>query len=350
GSMGSQIALEVADQTISERTVSVPMAALDGEGWLVVHPEAAGGGPKGTVVLGKRVLESGSYEDLSLGIDVVTTDGRTLYAMLHYDDPTDGSFTFPESGDPPVTKDGSPVVKPFSVELSEPPDPSLAVTDQETDGSTVRVPSLAIDRTGWLVIHPEAEGGGPKGGVTLATRQLAPGLYADRVLSLSSAISSDQTLYAMLHYDDPMDGSFTFPENGDPPVTAGGSPLVKPFDVTVKSRMATVEAVNTTFKPARLSVSPGTTGKWVNENPFGHDVTSAQFHEKADSWDISAQLSADGGTATHTFQEPGVYEYYCTIHGKGTMCGAVLVGDVSPDADLPCKGGGGGGGGGGGFY
>ncbi|MFB6268076.1 MAG: plastocyanin/azurin family copper-binding protein [Halodesulfurarchaeum sp.] len=88
---------------------------------------------------------------------------------------------------------------------------------------------------------------------------------------------------------------------------------MKPFDGTIRRQMATVEAVNTRFDPARLSVAPGTTVKWVNTDSFGHDVTSAQFHESAASWDYSAQLSGGGGTATHTFQDPGVYEYYCTI-------------------------------------
>jgi hypothetical protein len=38
----------------------------------------------------------------------------------------------------------------------------------------------------------------------------------------------------MLHYDDPADGEFTFPEDGDPPVTADGGPVVKPFSLTVE--------------------------------------------------------------------------------------------------------------------
>ena len=109
----------------------------------------------------------------------------------------------------------------------------LSVSDQEVESRTVTVPDVAIDGTGWLVVHPEADGGGPNGKVVLAKRRLDAGLYADQTLSLSSSISEDQTLYGMLHYDDPEDGEFTFPQSGDPPVKKDGSPVVKPFEVTM---------------------------------------------------------------------------------------------------------------------
>ena len=97
-----------------------------------------------------------------------------------------------------------------------------------------------------------------------------------------------------------------------------------------------VEMRNTSFVPLRASVEPGTTVEWVNEDGFDHDVTAEQFHDTAVDWDFSEDLAA-GESTTHTFEEAGVYEYYCTIHGKGNMCGAVLVGDVSLDQSLPCE-------------
>lgn len=227
------VALTVRDQERSNRTITVERVALDATGWVVVHPEASGGGPNGSVVLAKKRLSAGTYENVTLTLDVMTTEGATVYAMLHYDEPADGSFTFPQDGDPPVTRDGAPVVRPFTVTLTGDVTPSLSTTDQSIDGATITIPSLAIDRPGWLVIHPEADGGGPNGGVVLAKKRLVPGLFANQTLSLSSTPSTDQTLYAMLHYDDPRDDEFTFPQNGDPPVTVDGSPLVAPFAVTV---------------------------------------------------------------------------------------------------------------------
>lgn len=105
---------------------------------------------------------------------------------------------------------------------------------------------------------------------------------------------------------------------------------------------STVVADGSQFKPLRLSVDPGTEVQWQNKDSYSHTVDAAQFHDKAKQWDKSQRISANGGQASHTFEEPGVYEYFCKVHGKSKMCGAVLVGDVSLDASLPCEDGGGG--------
>jgi plastocyanin len=96
-----------------------------------------------------------------------------------------------------------------------------------------------------------------------------------------------------------------------------------------------------TWNPVRLEVSTGTEVKWVNDDSTPHTVTSAQFHDKAKEWDFEEDLSASG-EVTHTFDEAGVYEHYSTSMGDGGksgMCGAVIVGDATLDADLPCEGG-----------
>ncbi|WP_161972915.1 cupredoxin domain-containing protein [Halostella pelagica] len=78
------------------------------------------------------------------------------------------------------------------------------------------------------------------------------------------------------------------------------------------------------------------TVEWVNETDEAHTVTSAEFHDDAESWDATPQLAPDGNAA-HSFDFEGIYEYYCSNHGGGTMCGLVLVGDVSEDEDMPCE-------------
>lgn len=330
------VGLSVRDTETEDGAVTIPEAAIDEAGWLVVHPEASGGGPNGKVTLAQRQLDAGRHTDISLTLDTLRKGDQTVFAMLHYEDPADGEFTFPGNGDPPVTTDGNPVIKPFTVTGVGSFSPALSVQDQESDGASVVVPEVTIDQPGWLVIHPEASGGGPNGKVTLAERRLEPGTYDSVALSLSESLSADQTLYAMLHYENPADGEFTFPGNGDPPVTKDGSPLVKPFAVTVAAQ-ATVEMENTAFVPKRLSVEPGTTVEWVNRDGYAHDVQSAQFHDTAASWDHYSGDLEQGDTTTFTFDSAGVYEYYCTIHGRSTMCGAVLVGDVSLDQSLPCE-------------
>lgn len=111
-----------------------------------------------------------------------------------------------------------------------------------------------------------------------------------------------------------------------------------------------VSLQNLAFAPKRASIDPGQAVEWTNEESVAHDVTADGFTDEAADWDFAADLS-EGESTTYTFEEAGVYEYQCTIHGASSMCGAVLVGDASlPAGALPCEDGGGsddGGGGGG---
>ncbi|MFB6311411.1 MAG: plastocyanin/azurin family copper-binding protein [Salinirussus sp.] len=104
----------------------------------------------------------------------------------------------------------------------------------------------------------------------------------------------------------------------------------------------TIVMKNTAFQTLKAEVETGATVEWVNKDGFAHTVTSSQFHDTAKSWSLDKEVSG-GGSITHTFDTKGVYEYYCTIHGKGTMCGAILVGGASLGKSLPCSGDGGGG-------
>jgi len=106
---------------------------------------------------------------------------------------------------------------------------------------------------------------------------------------------------------------------------------------------------DTAFHPVRTSVEAGTTVTWTNEDSYGHTVAAATLTDGATQWSFETGTLNNGDTATHTFDQKGVYEYYCTIHGKDTMCGAILVGGASLDASLPCESGSSSGSGGGGY-
>jgi plastocyanin len=98
-----------------------------------------------------------------------------------------------------------------------------------------------------------------------------------------------------------------------------------------------IEVQGFSFSPRRASVPVGGTVEWHNGESVVHDVTSAQFSEGAAEWTLQRSLAGNSAT-TYTFESAGVYEYYCSIHGRSTMCGVVLVGDVSSEASLPCGG------------
>lgn len=91
------------------------------------------------------------------------------------------------------------------------------------------------------------------------------------------------------------------------------------------------------FDPMVAAVEVGTTVTWTNEDGVAHNVVAEQFTGGASSWSYESGTISAGGTATHTFESAGAYEYYCAIHGQNAMCGVVLVGDADKPGPLPCE-------------
>jgi len=80
-----------------------------------------------------------------------------------------------------------------------------------------------------------------------------------------------------------------------------------------------------------IEVQPGDEVEWlmVGDNP--HNVFASDG-----SWESDLTMER-GARYTRTFDQQGVYSYFCTFHGDaegGGMAGYVVVGDV-PDYDLP---------------
>lgn len=74
---------------------------------------------------------------------------------------------------------------------------------------------------------------------------------------------------------------------------------------------------NFTFLPDTLTLKTGTIVNWVNKDDVQHTVTSTGGHEMS-----SKPLDAGAGYS-HTFNAPGTYDYYCSIHPY--MKGKVIV-------------------------
>jgi len=85
---------------------------------------------------------------------------------------------------------------------------------------------------------------------------------------------------------------------------------------------ASVPALDNVFRLPVVRIEPGATVEWTNDGRAPHDVTADD-----DAW-ASAQL-APGDEFDHTFEEPGVYAYHCSLHGSSGvgMTGVVVVGD-----------------------
>jgi plastocyanin len=86
---------------------------------------------------------------------------------------------------------------------------------------------------------------------------------------------------------------------------ASHSPTASPS----KNAKATITIADFTFKPAHLTVAPGTKVTVVNKDSTTHTVT-ADKNKSFDTGDI-----AGGKTTTFTAPSaPGSYSYTCTIH------------------------------------
>jgi plastocyanin len=74
------------------------------------------------------------------------------------------------------------------------------------------------------------------------------------------------------------------------------------------AKTATVTIQNFAFAPANLTVKVGTKVTWTNHDSAPHTVTS-----DTGTTLNSAQLS-NGESYSHTFTQPGTYNYHCTVH------------------------------------
>jgi plastocyanin len=78
----------------------------------------------------------------------------------------------------------------------------------------------------------------------------------------------------------------------------------------------TVKISNFTFAPQTLTVAPGTTVTWVNDDDVPHTVTAVDRSFKSKPLDT-------GDKFAFTFAKAGEYAYFCSIHPM--MTGKVIV-------------------------
>ena len=106
--------------------------------------------------------------------------------------------------------------------------------------------------------------------------------------------------------------------------TWGLGVLDAPFTPGTPSTEAAERAVEIrifSFKPSPLRVPKGTTVTWTNGDDIAHTVTSGAAGKSNARFD--GHLAGKGTTFTHTFGEPGTYEYHCERHRA--MTGEIVV-------------------------
>jgi plastocyanin len=72
-----------------------------------------------------------------------------------------------------------------------------------------------------------------------------------------------------------------------------------------------VKIDNYSFTPGDITVKAGTTVTWVNHDDVPHTVKSDDGTFKSKAMDTDDKFA-------FTFDKPGVYEYYCSVHPRMT--------------------------------
>jgi large repetitive protein len=84
-----------------------------------------------------------------------------------------------------------------------------------------------------------------------------------------------------------------------------------------------VNVIDNTFDAENVQVAPGTRVVWTNNGRQDHDIVPAEEN----GWGVEPADFEPDAVYEHTFDEPGTYRYYCTLHGtaQAGMTGAVVV-------------------------
>lgn len=80
-----------------------------------------------------------------------------------------------------------------------------------------------------------------------------------------------------------------------------------------------------TFRPAEVTIAPGGTVRWVNDDATFHTVTSsAKPDVRVPDGRFDAVLDEPGETFSRIFADAGTFPYYCQPHAE-FMVGIVRV-------------------------
>ena len=99
-----------------------------------------------------------------------------------------------------------------------------------------------------------------------------------------------------------------------------------------QGKTMTVNIKDFAFNPPNITVAPGTTVTWVNNDQAPHTTTATNPAGVFDSGTLQP-----GQSYSFTFNKPGTYAYHCAIHPY--MTGAVTVSGASGGASGGAGGG-----------
>ncbi len=85
-----------------------------------------------------------------------------------------------------------------------------------------------------------------------------------------------------------------------------------------------VRSLDNSFIQQDIEIIAGTKVNWINGGRNDHNVLPV---DEAQNWGVDRDTFVPGTEYAHVFDTPGVYPYYCSIHGTTEvgMIGSVVV-------------------------
>lgn len=77
----------------------------------------------------------------------------------------------------------------------------------------------------------------------------------------------------------------------------------------------TIDVRDNVFEPEQVLISPGTEVRWENRGRTPHNVIPA---DEGAFEDVPVDELQPGDEAFRTFDDPGDYPYFCSLHGTAT--------------------------------
>jgi len=142
--------------------------------------------------------------------------------------------------------------------------PAVEVSDQDIVNGTVTIDSVVSDGPGWIVIHAD-DNGSP--GVVIGQSAVQDGENMDVEVEIDVDMATE-TLYAMLHIDAGVEGTYEFP-GADSPATVDGEVVVASFMVTggleaaAEAEAETEAETEAEQQPETLPETGGSTVPWL---------------------------------------------------------------------------------------
>ncbi len=221
-------------------TLTIPSATIDVDGWIVVHDSDAAGNIVAPAIISEPVaLKAGTTDDIEITLTKKVEGDYKVFVMLHVDEGVVGTYEFP-GADIPVQNSEGAVVVPMTVsaeaemmeDTMEEGDSSITVQDQAASGTNVTIPSATINVDGWIVIH-DSDAAGNVVAPAIISKPVAikAGTTDNIVIEMTKDVSAGGKVFAMLHVDAGVIGTYEFP-GADVPIQNGEQVVVVPFNVT----------------------------------------------------------------------------------------------------------------------